>query len=181
MPAEILIAYCTLSGSTAEVAREMAKAMTDAGAAVTLKPMAEVQSIADGQTVILGGALYAGRFAKEFRRFVARFERELGKIHPWIFVLGPTQKDPKHFRAAEEQARRQLARFTSLDPADVRILGGKFDPNHVNLPFPFSLALKFAANPLRKMPASDIRDWDWIRSWAKAVAEHVNAAAAVGD
>lgn len=175
MPAEILIAYCTRSGSTAEVAWEMARTMTDAGAVVMVKPMAEVQSIAYGQAVILGAALYVGHFAKEVHRFIARFEPELRNIHPWIFVLGPTEHEPKHFRTAEEQARKELARFVWLHPADVRVFGGKFDPKNMKLPFPFNLAMKFPGNPMSRVPASDIRDWEWIRSWAGAIAEHLNA------
>lgn len=176
MPAEILIAYCTRSGSTEEVAREMGRAMTDAGVMVAVKPMAEVESIEDGQAVILGGALYVGRFAKEFHRFLAHFERDLWKVHPWIFVLGPTENDPKHFAMAGEQARKELGKFPWLHPADVRVFGGKFDPKNLKLPFPFNLIMKFPGNPMSRMQPSDIREWDWIRSWAGAIAEHLNAA-----
>lgn len=175
MAAEILIAYSSRSGSTAEVAREMGRAMADAGAAVTVKSMAEVQSIGPEQTVVLGAALYVGRFAKEVHQFMTRFERELGNGHPLIFVLGPTENDPKHFQAAEEQARKELAKFPWLHAADVRVFGGKFDPKNLNLPFPFNLVMKFPGNPMSRLPASDIRDWEWIRSWAKAVAESLNA------
>lgn len=175
MPTKILIAYCTRSGSTREVAIEMGRIMRDAGVQVEVKAMAEVQSLADEQAVILGGALYVGRFAKQFHRFLMRFARELTKTHPWIFVLGPTENVPKHFATADERARKELEKYSWLHPADVRIFGGKFDPKNVNLPFPFNLAMKLPANPLHKMPASDIREWDWIRSWAKSIAEQLNA------
>lgn len=176
MPPEVLIAYCSRSGSTAEVAEEIGRAITDAGAAVTVMPMAEVQSIAYHQPVILGSALYAGRFAKEAHQFFARFKQELENIRPWVFVLGPTENDPKHFAMADEQARKELAKFPWLHPADVRVFGGKFDPRHLNLSFPFNLVMKFPGNPMSRMPASDLRNWDWIRSWAKAIAEHLTAA-----
>jgi len=39
----------------------------------------------------------------------------------------------------------------------MRILGGKFDPSNLVLPFPMSLIMKLPANPMRKLPASDIR------------------------
>lgn len=177
MPAEILIAYCTRSGSTEEVAQEMGRAMTDVGATVTVKTMAEVQSIAHEQAVILGGAIYAGRFAKEFHRFLTRFERELGNVHPWVFVLGPIEEDPKHFAAAGEQARKELARYAWLQAADVRVFGGKFDPKNLKLSFPFNLIMRFPGNPMSRIQPSDIREWDWIRSWARAIAEHLNAVA----
>ena len=43
MPAEVLIAYCTRSGSTAEVAEAISETMKRAGLLVDVKPMAEVQ------------------------------------------------------------------------------------------------------------------------------------------
>ncbi len=94
-------------------------------------------------------------------------------MHPWIFVLGPTENDPKHFAAAEDQARKQLAKYPWMHTADVRVMGGRFDRRHLNLPFPFNLAMRLPGNPMRKVPASDIRDWDFIRRWATGIAEHV--------
>lgn len=125
--------------------------------------------------MILGVALYVGHFPKEFHGFLRRFERELGNARPWIFVLGPTDKDPKHFAQAEEQARKELAKYPWLHAADVRVMGGKFDPQHLKLKFPFSLVMKFPGNPMRRMPASDTRDWEWIRRWVRAIAERVIA------
>ena len=179
MQPEILIAYVTRSGSTEDVAEAMGMTIHEAGVAVDVKPMADVESIAEGTAVILGTALYVGHFPKEFHRFVARFRRELDNVRPWIFVLGPTEEEPKNFAAAEEQARKELAKYPWLHAADVRVFGGKFDPHHLNLPFPFSLVMKLPGNPMKKLPTSDIRDWDWIRRWAGAIAEHVKKGPAV--
>lgn len=173
MKPEVLIAYCTRSGSTAEVAQAIGQTIKDAGLAVQVRAMADVQTIAAGTAVVLGTAIYIGHFPKEFHRFAERFEAELARMHPWIFVLGPTEKERKQFAAAEEQARKELGKHPTLRPADMRVLGGKFDPEHVNLPFPMSLVMKLPGNPLRKAPASDIRDWEWIHRWAGAIAEEI--------
>ena len=174
MPAEVLIAYCSRSGSTAEVAQAIGETMRAAGVLADVKPLAEIESVAHGRAVMLGTALYIGHFPKEFHQFVTRFQKELEAVRPWIFVLGPTEKDRKQFAAAEEQARKELGRHPWLRAADVRILGGKFDPRHLNLPFPMSLMTKLPANPMRKLPPSDIRDWDWIRRWTEAIAEQLS-------
>lgn len=173
MQAEVLVAYVSRSGSTEDVAETMGLAMEDAGVKVDVKPMASVESISEDTSVVIGTALYVGHFPKEFQRFVVRFRRELGNLRPWIFVLGPTENDRKHFAAAEEQARKELEKYPWLHAADVRVMGGSFDPQHLELPFPFSLAMKLPGNPMRKAPASDIRDWDFIRRWATGIAEHV--------
>jgi len=175
MQPEVLIAYVTRSGSTEDVAEAMGMTMEEAGVSVDVRPMVDVDSIGDDKSVILGAALYIGHLPKEFHRFLVRFQRELGNVRPWIFVLGPTEKDPKHFAAAEEQVRMELTKYAWLHPADVRVLGGKFDPQHLEMPFPFSLVMKFPGNPMRKLPVSDIRDWEWIKAWARSIADHLNA------
>ena len=171
MPPEVLIAYCTRSGSTREVAEAIGRTMNEAGVQADVKPMVEVQSVPEGTAVMLGTALYIGRFPKEFHGFVGRFRNELEKVRPWIFVLGPTEKERKHFASAEEQARKELSKYPWLRPADMRVLGGRFDPEHLKLPFPMSLVMKLPANPMRKLPVSDIRDWEWIEQWSRAIAE----------
>lgn len=175
MRTQILIAYCTRSGSTAEVAEAIGKTVREAGLAADVKAIGEVDSIPANTEVVLGTALYIGHFPKEFHRFLIRFEPELAKVRPWVFVLGPTEKERKQFATAEEQARKELGKHLSLHPADMRVLGGKFDPAHLKLDFPMSLVLKLPANPMKKMPASDIRDWDWIHRWAQAIAEEIAA------
>ena len=175
MKTEVLIAYCTRSGSTAEVAEAIGKTVNGAGLAVQVKPISQIEAIAEGTEVVLGTALYIGHFPKEFHRFLDRFEAELARVRPWVFVLGPTEKERKQFAVAEEQARRELSKHSSLRPVDMRVLGGKFDPAQLKLAFPMSLVMKLPANPMRKMPVSDIRDWDWIHRWAEAIAEEIAA------
>lgn len=175
MKTEVLVAYCSRSGSTAEVAEAIGKTISEAGLAAHVKPMSEVEAIPAGAAVVMGAALYMGHLPKEFHQFAARFEKELAGVRPWVFVLGPTEKERKHFAAAEEQARKELGKHLTLRPADMRVLGGKFDPQHLNLPFPMSLIMKLPANPMRKLPASDIRDWEWIHRWAQAIAEEIAA------
>jgi menaquinone-dependent protoporphyrinogen IX oxidase len=94
-------------------------------------------------------------------------------VQPWIFALGPTENDPKHFATAEEHSRKEVAKYPWIHAADVRVMGGCFDPRHLRLPFPLNLAMKLPGNPMRRIPASDIRDWDFIRRWASGIAEHV--------
>ena len=175
MRTQVLVAYCTRSGSTAEVAEAIGQKVREAGLAVEVKAIAEVEAIAPGTQVVLGTAIYIGRFPKEFHQFLTRFETELAKVRPWVFVLGPTEKERKQFAAAEEQARKELSRHASLHPADMRVLGGKFDPAHLKLAFPMSLIMKVPGNPLRKLPVTDIRDWEWIQRWAQAIAEEIAA------
>ena len=118
MKSAVLIAYCTRSGSTAEVAHSIAETIKNNGLSVVVKPTAEVDAIPPGAAVVLGTALYVGHFPKEFHRFLDRFEGDLSMVRPWIFALGPTEKERKQFAAAEEQARKEIGKHRLLHPAE---------------------------------------------------------------
>ena len=52
-----------------------------------------------------------------------------------------------------------------LAPA-VQTIPAVFDSPHSGRAYPDTLLAKLPASPLHKMPASDIRDWTAIRTWA---------------
>ena len=62
-----------------------------------------------------------------------------------------------------EQLDKELAQFPWLTPVAREIFGGRFDPANLRLPYNLLPALK-------RMPASDIRDWAAIRAWASNLA-----------
>ncbi len=76
-----------------------------------------------------------------------------------VFVLGPFHDEAKEWQGAREQFDKEIAKFPWFKPVTVEIFGGKFDP--AALRFPFSLI-----PALKRLPASDIRDRDVIRTWA---------------
>jgi menaquinone-dependent protoporphyrinogen oxidase len=172
---ELLIAYATRAGSTAEVAEAMGVSLREAGVMVEVQPMHLVESLQGWKSLILGAPLYAGHFPSEFHKFFTRHRETLAWLRPWCFVLGPIQNIPKEFEGARIQAENQLQKYPWFRPAEIRILGGKFDPYTV--PFPFSLMRRLPASLIRKIPAGDIRDWSAIHKWAADIARQVKSAA----
>src|SRR3954453_9641992 len=124
MPIPVLIAYATRGGSTREVAKAIGAALEDAGVAARVLPVAQVTTLSDYTSVILGGPLYVGRFPKEFRNFIRRQRESLERLRPWCFVLGPTRNETKDFDAARSQALKQLSRYPWLHPAELKVFGG---------------------------------------------------------
>jgi menaquinone-dependent protoporphyrinogen IX oxidase len=57
---------------------------------------------------------------------------------------------------------KALAQFSWFTPVAVTVFGGKCDP--AKLGFPWSLI-----PPVKRIPPSDIRDWDRITRWAEAL------------
>jgi menaquinone-dependent protoporphyrinogen oxidase len=153
MSKPILVAYATKHESTHEVATELAERMRIGGATVDVRPASEVGMLAPYGAVVLGGALYAGRWHRDARRFLARHRDELRPLPLAVFAMGPLEMEPADVDASRRQLDRALAKEVDLVPVSVRIFGGVIDP--AKLRFPFT-----------HMPAADARDWEAIGAWA---------------
>jgi menaquinone-dependent protoporphyrinogen oxidase len=85
------------------------------------------------------------------------------KLPVAVFALGPFHDEEKEWQSARAQFDKELAKFPWFDPVAHEVFGGKFDPTKLRFPMTLIPALK-------KMPASDIRNWDAIRTWARNLA-----------
>jgi menaquinone-dependent protoporphyrinogen oxidase len=164
MTPSILLAYATSYGSTQEVAQSIAETLRGHGLEVEVQPAKKVKAFSGYRGVVLGAPLYMFRWHPEARQFLARHRTVLASLPMAIFALGPFHNKEDEFRSAREQLDKELAKFPWLKPTAVEVFAGKFDPD--KLRFPYSLI-----GPLRKMPASDERDWEAIRAWAAGVAD----------
>jgi menaquinone-dependent protoporphyrinogen oxidase len=169
MSVSVLVTYATRYGSTQEVAEAVAETMQQRGLMVDLAHMPEVLSLEGYDAIVLGTAIYMFRLHKDARRFLARHSHALTMQQVAVFALGPFHDDPKEWKAARSHLDKGLAKFPWLTPIDHEVFGGRFDP--AKLRFPFNLT------PLRRMPASDIRNWDDIRAWAGYLAGKLHPAA----
>ena len=164
MPDSILIAYATRSGSTKEVAEAVAAALRETGRGVEVKPAREVRSLQGFHGVALGAPLYMFRWHKDARRFLSRHRTALETLPVAVFSLGPFHDEEKEWQDVRALFDKVLGDFPWLKPAAKEVFGGKFDPARLTFPFSMIPAMK-------TMPASDIRDWDAIRAWARGLAD----------
>ena len=159
MEAAVLVTYATRSGSTEEVARAVAEVLRERGLVVEFQPVRSVHAIEHYSAVVLAAPLYMFRLHKHARRFLSAHRGALMKVPVALFVPGPVKKDEKDWTLARQHLDKELAKFPWLSPIASHIVGGKFDP--AKLGFPLNLI-----PALRKMPASDARDWTTIRGLA---------------
>jgi menaquinone-dependent protoporphyrinogen oxidase len=169
MPALVLVAYATRSGSTQEVAETVAATLRERGLEVDVQPMRQVRTLAEYGAVVLGAPLYMFRWHKDARHFLSRHRQALVERPVAVFALGPFHDDEKEFQDARAQLDKELAEFPWLTPVALEIYGGKFDPEKLRFPFNLMPALK-------QLPASDVRDWTAIRAWASDLAEKLQSA-----
>ena len=165
METKVLVAYASSYGSTQEISEVISETLRSQGLAVDLQPIGKVQILEGYSAVVLGAPLYMFHWHKDARRFLSRHRKILADNLPIaIFAGGPFDKgDEKEWQEVRALFDRELAKFPWLTPISVEIVGGKFDP--AKLRFPYNLI-----PVLKKMPASDLRDWVAIRAWASSLA-----------
>lgn len=167
MSASILVAYSTRYGSTQEVAEAVAATLRERGIEVDVQHIPTVRSLEGYDAIVLGAPIFYGFWHKGARRFLSRHRDALTKRPVAIFALGPLDADEKQVQGARAKLDKALANFPWLVPVALEVFIGKYDPS--KLRFPDSLLLAFPASPLKKLPASDMRDWAAIRAWASSL------------
>jgi menaquinone-dependent protoporphyrinogen oxidase len=85
----VLVTYAGKNGGTAGIADVVASAMRAEGIVVAVRPAAVVDDLAGYDAVVLGSALYAGRWRPDARRFVRRHATALTQRAVWLFSSGP--------------------------------------------------------------------------------------------
>jgi menaquinone-dependent protoporphyrinogen oxidase len=166
MAVSILVGYATRTGSTQEVAETIAAALREDGFSVTCQPVRQVRTLEGYDAVVLGAPLYMFRWHKDVLRLLARQQQALKARPAAVFALGPFHVEAKEFQDARAQLDKELLKFPWFAPITIEIFGGMFDP--AKLRFPMNLM-----PALRQMPASDIRNWTAIRTWAHGLAAQV--------
>jgi menaquinone-dependent protoporphyrinogen oxidase len=156
MSRSVLVAYATKKGSVAEVAESIGATLRGQGLTADVRPAATVKSVDGYDTVVLGGALYMGRWHADAKRFLKRHHEALGQIPFAAFGMGPLTMAEKDVTSARKQLDRALHAERDVTPFSVAIFGGVVDPAKLHFPF-------------NRMPASDARDWDAIREWAESL------------
>jgi menaquinone-dependent protoporphyrinogen oxidase len=157
MTKPLLVAYATKHESTHEVAKAIADRLQVLGHPAELRAARDVESLSQYGGVVLGGALYMGRWHRDARRFLARHREELAALPLAVYAMGPLALEVDDIAASRRQLDRALAAEHDLEPVSVAIFGGVIDP--AKLRFPFT-----------HMEETDARDWDAIRYWTDEVA-----------
>jgi menaquinone-dependent protoporphyrinogen oxidase len=151
--AEMLVVHASRHGSTTEVARRVAQRLEHAGHHVDVRAAREARAPVGGyRLVVVGGALYSGRWHADAHRFLKRHRGELTGVPVAVFGMGPRRAEPEAWARSRAQLDRALARRGWLHPIAVTVFGG-VDPR-----------------PKRDQPVRDVRDWEAIDAWSDQLA-----------
>jgi menaquinone-dependent protoporphyrinogen oxidase len=159
----VLVAYGTKHGATAEIAEAIGRTLRAAGLEVTVERARRVRSIDGYRAVVLGSAVYAGRWRSDAMRLLRR--SELRGRDLWLFSSGPVGEDkgdnPEQFERMTRPPRvQQLA--ADLGAHEHVVFGGMVAED--------AGFIRKKMAPRIPPELRDRRDWNAIEAWAKAIA-----------
>lgn len=165
MTMNVLVAYSSKYGATAEIAEKIGEVLAASGLRVEVLPVGKVKDAASYQAYVLGSAVYIGQWQKDAVAFLEANEKLLAGRPVWLFSSGPTgEGDPvelmKGWRFPE--ALQPIAE--RIQPREIVFFHGELDMKKLNLPE--KLVIKGI-----KAPVGDFRDWAAISAWAAGIAE----------
>ena len=164
MDVQILVAYATKHGATAEIAEKIGEVLRQAGVPADVLPADRVSDLTPYKAVVLGSAVYAGRWRKEAVKFLEANEKALAERPVWLFSSGPTgEGDPVELLKGWRLPEAQQPIADRIGPRDIAVFHGVLDTKKLGL------AEKLIIKGI-KAPVGDFRDWDAITSWAEAIA-----------
>jgi menaquinone-dependent protoporphyrinogen oxidase len=165
MSKHVLVTYATKHGATAEIAEKIGEVIKAEGLPVDVVPVKQVKDLAPYSAVILGSAVYMGRWRKEAVKFLENNEQALAERDVWIFSSGPTDEgDPIELVEGWTLPEKLKPATGRIQPHDIAVFHGVLDLDTLNF---------IERTMLQKMdvPVGDFRDWEMISAWATAVAD----------
>jgi menaquinone-dependent protoporphyrinogen oxidase len=153
----VLVTYASKHGSTREIAERIAGRLRQRGTDARVMGVAEVfESPGRYAAVVIGSAVYYGRWLGEAVEFVRRHREVMARQPVWMFSSGPVgdQVGVEPVEIAELRA--------AVGPRDHRLFGGSIDTSKLGL------AQRLIARAVHAADG-DYRDWDEIEAWADGI------------
>lgn len=165
MNGRVLVTYSSRSGSTAEIAQAMAMEFRRQGLDVTVTSAEEVDSVRPYEFVILGSALYAGRWRRPALALLRRERKALMGRRVWLFQSGLSVIGPGPWKDPTPAAVLALAQ--EIGTARPVTFAGALLPATARGLLPRLMA--------RGKSAGEHRDWDRISAWSREIAAEIRA------
>lgn len=166
MNSKVLVTYASKYGATKQIAEMIGEVLRQAGFQLDVYPVAGVRGLNSYKAIILGSAVYIGKWPKEAVKFLRSNEKLLAERPVWLFSSGPTGKgDPVELVEGWHLPVELQPVADRIRPCDIAVFHGHINPDKLNF------IEKWAIKSLVKKPFGDFRDWDAITSWATAIAD----------
>jgi menaquinone-dependent protoporphyrinogen oxidase len=154
---KVLVVFGSKRGGTAGLAAMIGEAFQREGWTAEVRDAQVQQPIADADLVVVGGALYMGRWHRDARDFVRRHHTALASMPVWLFSSGPLDDTARPGDlAAVPQVQAIAAR---IEARGHMTFGGRLERD----------AKGFVARSMAKKYAGDWRDPQHVAEWVHQI------------
>lgn len=161
----VLVTAASRHGSTSDIATMIGAELQRAGFEVTLEPPERVESVDAYDAVVLGSAVYVGRWLESARDLVDRTAAALAARPVWLFSSGPVGEPLKpHEEAADPGPIGALVGARSH-----HVFAGRVATDTLGIG-------ERAILSLVRAQTGDFRRWDDVRAWSAMIAHELGAA-----
>jgi len=160
----VLVTAASRHNGTREIAEAIATGLTRRGLEAEAARVEEVKNLHGYDAVVLGSAVYAGRWLAEARRFVQVHTSSLCKMPVWLFSSGPVGGVDHRIPPGTPADVPVLMRLTQA--IDHRTFSGRLDIRR----------LQSAERALVRRihaPDGDSRDWAAVDRFAGEIADQI--------
>jgi menaquinone-dependent protoporphyrinogen oxidase len=155
----VLVSVASRHSSTREIGTAIARVLEVAGIQVDVVDPELVTSVEPYDGVVLGSAVYAGRWLAPARELVDREIDRLRDRHVWLLSSGPIGNPPKPQQVSPDA----IAIDDRIGAVDHRVFEGRLDRSRLGL------GESLIVSAVRAQPG-DYRPWDDVLEWARWIA-----------
>jgi menaquinone-dependent protoporphyrinogen oxidase len=161
---KVLVTVASKHGATAEIGDLIALSLREAGHDVVSVAPEVVTALDPYDAVVLGSAIYAGRWLPAARDFVDRHAVPLAQRPVWVFSSGPIGHPP----LPEGEPPEDAAAADRVNARGHRSFAGRLDRGQLGF-------MERTLTRALHAPEGDFRDWEAIRAWSAEIAESLSA------
>jgi menaquinone-dependent protoporphyrinogen oxidase len=154
----VLVTAASRHGATTEIADAIGRTLRESLPAVDVRDPEAVTALDGYGAVVLGSAVYMGRWLEPARQLAERRRADLLLVPVWLFSSGPVGDPP--LPAEEPPEVADLVR--EVEAREHRVFAGRLERRRLGL------TERLMVSALRA-PDGDFRDWPQIEEWARAI------------
>lgn len=160
----VLVTAASRHDATREIAEAIAAGLTQRGVHAEAKPVEQIGSLDGFDAVVVGSAIYMGRWLKPAREFLSGHAAELSSVPVWLFSSGPLGP-PDHLIPPEESTDTERL-VEMVGARGHQVFAGRLERSSLGF------AERAAAKAVHA-PEGDCRDWDAIDAFAGEIASQL--------
>ena len=152
----VLVTCASKHGATTEIAEALGRDLWARGVDAEVRSADEVDGVRAYDAVVLGSAIYMGKWLPEATALVTECAEDLAVRPTWLFSSGPLGDPPQ----PEASDLHELV--DRLHARGHRVFGGKLERGTLSLP-------ERAVTRMVKAPYGDFRDWTAVDRWVEEI------------